>query len=195
MKSSLLQIIYILILTLFFLSTGCAKTHRININPSLPIHNSNIGNGLPVSIKVIDNRSSNIVSKWQDGLKMGKFTIISQGDLKEIFTTKVQHGLSKLGFSPKKSIFKTKRTLKVEITNIRSLYQLSIQKMNIRVKTDLKAICQNQNKRISKGFTSKKMRSDITPATFPNEKLLNACLSEVLGKIFTDAEILACLAR
>ena len=190
-----LRIVFTAFLTLFIFSAGCAKNHRVFINPSVPIHHSDIGKGLPVAVKVIDIRSNNVISKWKGGLKVRRFTVISQGDLKDIFTTRVKEGLTKLGFSPKNFNFKTERYLKIEILNIKSRYQENIPRMNVQVKTDVKATCQNQGKRLSKIFTSKKKRFDITPTTFPNEKLLNASLSEIMGKIFSNPSLIACLVQ
>jgi uncharacterized lipoprotein YajG len=189
------KIIFTIFLIHFIFSSGCAKNHRILIDPSVPIHNSDIGEGLPVRVKVVDVRSSNVISKWQGGLKVRKFTIISQGDLKDIFSTRIQQGLTKLGFIPKNPNFKTGRVLNIEILNIKSRYHEKIPRMSIKVKADIKATCQNKGKNLSKIFTSRKTRSDIAPATFPNEKLLNASLSEIIGEIFSDPSLLACLTH
>jgi len=195
MKLISLKIILIAFLTFFIFSSGCAKNHRIFINPSIPIHDSDIGKGLPVAVKVVDIRSSNVISKWQGGLKVRKFTVISQGDLKDIFTTRVKQGLTKLGFSAKNFNSKAERVLKIEILNIKSRYQENIPRMNVRVKADVKATCHNKGKRFSKIYTSKKKRVGIAPATFPNEKLLNACLSEIMGEIFSDPALISCLSQ
>jgi len=180
-------------LALFITLLGCAKSHRVLINPSIPIHNSDIGNGLTVAVKVVDARSSNVISKWQGGFKVRKFTVTSQGDLKDIFTTRVRQGLSMLGFSPKKFNLKPERSLEVEILNIKSRYQENPPKINIQVKADIKATCNNKGKRVSKNFSSRKNRSGISPASFPNESLLNDNLSEIMGKIFTDPSVISCL--
>jgi uncharacterized lipoprotein YajG len=177
------------------LLSGCAKNHRVFIDPTIPIHNSDIGKGLAVAVKVVDNRPSNVISKWRGGLKVRKFTIISQGDLKDIFSTRVQQGLSKLGFLPKNYNPRTERVLKVEILNIKSRYQENIPRMSIQVKADVKVTCQNRGGSLSKKFTSRKRRSDITPTTFPNEKLLNASLSEIMGDIFSDPPLINCLTH
>ncbi|MBT5550264.1 MAG: hypothetical protein HOJ79_07260 [Nitrospina sp.] len=177
------------------LLSGCAKNHRVFIDPTIPIHNSDIGKGLAVAVKVVDNRPSNVISKWQGGLKVRKFTIISQGDLKDIFSTRVQQGLTKLGFLPKNYNPRTERILKVEILNIKSRYQENIPRMSIQVKADVKVTCQNRGESLSKKFTSRKRRSDINPTTFPNEKLLNASLSEIMGDIFSDPPLINCLTH
>lgn len=180
-------------LALFFILSGCSKSHRVLINPSIPIHNSDIGKGLTVAVKVVDSRSSNVISKWQGGFKVRKFTVISQGDLKDIFTTRVRQGLSMLGFSPKNFNLKSERSLEIEILKIKSRYQENPPKINIQVKADIKATCNNKGKRVSKNFSSRKNRSGISPASFPNENLLNDNLSEIMGEIFTDPSVISCL--
>ena len=35
---------------LYFFVTGCTKHHQVFLNPSLPIHDSKIGNKIPVSL-------------------------------------------------------------------------------------------------------------------------------------------------
>jgi uncharacterized lipoprotein YajG len=193
MKIIFLRIFTILALAFIFILTGCAKDHRVLINPSIPIHNSTIGKGLTVAVKVVDTRSSNIISKWQGEFKVRKFTVTSQGDLKDIFTTRVRQGLSMLGFSPKNLNLKPGRSLIIEILNIKSHYQQNPPKINIQVKADIKATCRNKGKKVSKKFSSRKNRSGISPASFPNENLLNDNLSEIMGRIFTDPSVISCL--
>ena len=193
MKIIFLEIFTIPALAIIFILTGCAKSHRVFINPSIPIHNSTIGNGLTVAVKVVDIRSSNVISKWQGEFKVRNFTVTSQGDLKDIFTTRVRQGLSMLGFSPKNFNLKLDRSLIIEILNIKSRYQQNPPKINIQVKANIKATCSNKGKRVSKNFSSRKNRSNISPASLPNESLLNDNLSEIMGKIFTDPSVISCL--
>jgi uncharacterized lipoprotein YajG len=181
----------ILILALF-LSTGCTTHHQVFLDPSLPIHDSIIGNNIPVSLYVEDTRQSNIIAKWHKGIR--KFSISAQNDLKDIFSVKIQQGLKKLGFIPKVRTRAPNHSLKVDILNIKSKYTVS-PRMNVRVKTNLRATCNNNGRKYSNLYSAKKSRIGITPATFPNENLLNACLSELLGKMFRDQALLSCLVE
>ena len=99
-----------LILTLL-LSTGCTTHHQVFLNPSLPIHDSKMGNNIPISFYVEDTRHSNIIAKWQKGLR--KFSISAQNDLKDIFSAKIQQGLKKLGLIPKINIRTPNTSLKL----------------------------------------------------------------------------------
>ena len=105
------------------LSTGFSTHHQVFLDPSLPIHNSKIGNNITVSLYVKDTGQSNIIAKWHKGIR--KFSISAQNDLKDIFSAKIQHGLKKLGFNPKARLLNPKNSLKVDILNIKSKYKLS----------------------------------------------------------------------
>ena len=78
-------------LIILLLSTVCTTHHRVFLGPSLPIHDSKIGNNIPISFNVEDTRQSNIIAKWHKGIR--KFSISAQNDLKDIFSAKIQHGL------------------------------------------------------------------------------------------------------
>ena len=180
------------LLLVLLLSTGCTTHHQVSLDPSIPIHDSKIGNNIIVSLSVVDTRQSNIIAKWHKGIR--KFSISAQNDLKDIFSAKIQHGLKKLGFIPKARTRNPNHSLKIDILNIKSKYKLS-SRMNVRVKTSLRATCKNNGRKYSNLYFAKKSRIGITPATFPNENLLNASLSELLGEMFRDKALLSCLVE
>jgi len=180
------------LLLVLLLSSGCTTHHQVFLDPSIPIHDSKIGNNISVSLYVEDTRQSNIIAKWHKGIR--KFSISAQNDLKDIFLAKIQHGLKKLGFIPKARTRNPNHSLKIDILNIKSKYKLS-SRMNVRVKTSLRATCKNNGRKYSNLYFAKKSRSGITPATFPNENLLNASLSELLGEMFRDKALLYCLVE
>ena len=188
---TMIPTIRIAFIFLYYFVTGCTKHHQIFLDPSLPIHDSKIGNKIPVSLYVEDSRRNNVIAKWKKGLR--KFSISSQHDLKEIFSTKIQQGLIKLDFQPKIHRKNLNQSLKVRILDIRSYYIERFPKMDVRVNSKIQATCKNNGKQYSKTFSAQKNRKDITPATFPNENLLNAALSEILGRMFTDQALIACL--
>ena len=180
-----------LVLALLLL-TGCTIHHKVFLDPSLPIYDSKIGNNIRISLYVEDTRQNNIISKWHKGIR--KFNISAQNDLKDIFSAKIQQGLKKLGFIPKVHTRDPNHSLKIDILNIKSKYTLS-PRINVRVKTNLRATCNNNGRKYSNLYSAKKSRIEITPATFPNENLLNASLSELLGKMFSDQALLSCLVE
>ena len=141
-------------LIILLLSTGCTKHHRVFLDPSLPIHDSKIGNNIPISFNVEDTRQSNIIAKWHKGIR--KFSISAQNDLKDIFSAKIQHGLKKLGFIPKARLRNPNHSLKVDILYIKSKYKLN-SRMNVRVKTSLRATCNSNVRKYSNLYFAKKV--------------------------------------
>ena len=102
-------------------------------------------------------------------------------------------GLIKLDFIPKIHRRNPDQSLNVRILDIRSYYSERFPRMDVRVNSKIQATCKNNGKQYSKTFSFKKNRKGITPATFPNENLLNAALSEILRQILTDGALLVCL--
>jgi len=181
----------IVFVLLYFFVIGCTKHHQIFLDPSLPIHDSKIGNKIPVSLYVKDSRRNNIIATWKKGLR--KFSISSQHDLKEIFSTKIQQGLIKLNFIPKIHRRNPDQSLNVRILDIRTYYSERFPRMDVRVNSKIQATCKNNGKQYSKTFFAQKNRKGITQTTFPNEVLLNAALSEILRQILTNEALLVCL--
>ena len=144
----------IVFIFLYFFVTGCTKHHQIFLDPSLPIHDSKIGNKIPVSLYLEDSRRNNIIAKWENGLR--KFSISSQQDLKEIFSTKIQQGLIKLDFIPKNHRRNPDQSLNVRILNIRSYYSERFPRMDVRVNSKIQATCKNNGKQYSKTFSAQK---------------------------------------
>jgi uncharacterized lipoprotein YajG len=193
MHQNLLRNMRFIFILILLLSAGCSKHHQVFLEPSLPIHDSNIGSNIPIALYVEDARSSNTIAKWKKGFR--KFSISSQNDLREIFSIKLQQGLKKLGFLPKVHRRNPDHSLKVDILYIKSKYSERVPRMDIKVQAKLRATCNNNGKKYSKTYSAHKKRTGITPATFPNENLLNANLSEILAQIFTDKALLSCLVE
>ncbi len=193
MQHTLLRNMRFVFILILLPTAGCSTHHQVFLEPSLPIHDSSIGNNIPIALYVEDARSSNTIAKWKKGIR--KFSISSQNDLKEIFSIKLQQGLKKLGFLPKVHRRNPDHSLKVDILYIKSKYIERVPRMDVKVQAKLRASCNNNGKKYSNTYSGQKKRDGITPATFPNENLLNANLSEILAKVFTDDALLSCLAK
>jgi uncharacterized lipoprotein YajG len=144
------------LLLILLLSTGCTTHHQVFLDPSIPIHDSKIGNNISISFSfnVKDTRQSNIIAKWHHGIR--KFSISAQNDLKDIFSAKIHDGLKKLGFIPKTRTRNQNYSLKVDILNIKSKYTVS-SRMDVRVKTNLRATCNNNGQEYSNIYSTKKV--------------------------------------
>ncbi len=174
---------------------GCSERHYLRIDPTIPVNRKNIGNGEKLLLHVIDMRRSKTISNWQGGYKLRKFTISSDADIAETMKSKVRQGLELLGFRPRKTPSASlRKSLKVEILKIKSSYKEKIPTLGVKVQAILRATCKNEGRSYHNVYKANKSKNDISPATFPNERLVNATLSESLRMMFHDVALLDCLS-
>ena len=192
MKSWQLGVIF----TATFLAvSACSERHFLTIDPTVPVNRKNIGNGEKLLLQVIDIRRSKTISNWQGSYKLRNFTVSSDRDVVATMTSKIRQGLELLGFNPRRVQSRSlRKTLKVEIVKIKSLYKENLPSLGVKVQTVLKATCNNEGGDYENVYKADRSKSNISPATFPNEKLINATLSESLRKMFNDAKLIHCLS-
>ena len=139
-------------LLIVLLSTGCTIQHKVLIDPSLPIHDSKIGNNIAISFNVVDTRKSNVNTKWEKDLR--KFSVYPQNDIKDIFSLKIHQILNKLGFIPKHHKYTNNNSLKIKILNIKSEYINKVHKMDVNVQAKLRATCHSNRQKYSNIYFS-----------------------------------------
>ena len=192
MLKSPLRIIWIAVL---LVAMGCSERHYLRIDPTIPVNRKNIGNGEKLLLNVIDMRRSKTISNWQGGYKLRKFTISSDADITETMKSKVRQGLELLGFRSRKTQSASlRKSLKVEILKIKSSYKEKVPTLGVKVQAILRATCKNEGRSYHNVYKANKSKNDISPATFPNERLVNATLSESLRMMFHDVTLLDCLS-
>ena len=192
MKSSQLKLTWIVILLAVM---GCSERHFLTIDPTVPVNRKNIGNEEKLLLQVTDMRRSKTISNWQGGYKLRKFTVSSDADIAETLKSKVRQGLELLGFRPRSAQSTSlRRSLKVEILKIKSLYKEKLPNLGVKVQAVLRATCKNEGRRYQNIYKANRSKKNIAPATFPNEKLVNATLSESLRLMFNDGALLDCLS-
>ena len=192
MKSWQLGVIF----TIAFLAvSGCSERHFLTIDPTVPVNRKNIGNGEKLLLQVKDIRRSKTISNWQGSYKLRNFTVSSDEDIVATMTSKVRQGLELLGFNPRRAQSRSRgKTLMVEIVQIKSKYKENLPRLRVKVQAILKATCDNEGHAYENVYKADRSKSNISPATFPNEKLVNATLSESLRKMFNDAKLIHCLS-
>lgn len=192
MKSSQLRLTWIVVLLAV---ASCSERHFLSIDPTVPVNRKNIGNGEKLLLRVTDMRRSKTISNWQGGYKLREFTISSDADVAETLKSKVRQGLELLGFHPRKAQSASlRKSLKVEILKIKSLYNEKQPYRRVKVQAVLRATCDNEGRRYHNVYKADKSKTNIAPATFPNAKLVNATLSESLRMMFHDVTLLDCLS-
>lgn len=180
---------------LILLSSACSNRHQITIDPLVPVHPSETGAGKPVTLKVIDARPSNIIAKWRGGLRFRKFTISPDSDIAETLEKKISEGLTTIGFQHKRHAKTVSRLLKVEILQVKSIYIEKIPRLDVKIRTSLRATCSNKNLSYKKIYSDRQERKNLAPGNLTVEKLVNASLSNTLRKLFADSDLIDCLAR
>jgi uncharacterized lipoprotein YajG len=194
MKKPLLRKAYISVA--FFLTlSACSQQHFVKINPGLPVSQSNLGLNTTLVLKIIDSRPRNLISKWKGTYSIRSFRISLKQDLSEVLHTKIATGLQKKGFKTKRFPSENMQVLRVEILQLKSIYDEDTPRRGVKVDATLQAHCDNKGQTYKKNYRERLTRTPIIPASFPNETLVNAALSGTLKKLFLDNRLLNCLAN
>ena len=103
--------------------------------------------------------------------------------------------LEKKGFIPKRFPSPKMKVLKVEILQLKSIYDEKGPNRGVKVSAVLRAYCNNKDQTYRREYRERLTRYPIAPTSFPNETLVNASLSGALKKMFSDDRLLKCLAH
>ncbi len=182
-------------ISLFLIIAGCSQQHFVNIDPALPVNRSDLGHNSTVGLKVTDSRSSNLISKWKGKYNFRRFRISPEQDIATVLHAKIATGLQKTGFITKRFSSHNSQALKVEILQLQSAYDASDPNRGVKVGAVLRAQCINKDQTYRGEYRERLTRNPIAPTSFPNQTLVNASLSGALKKMFSDEQLLNCLAR
>jgi len=185
---------FTLIFALLYFS-GCSQMHSVTIDPALPVSRSDIGQNKPVAFKVIDSRPGNLIAKWEGRFSFRSFKIAPDEDLADVLHSKIEKGLQITGFIPKRYSIQQTRALTVEILQLKSAYNEKGPRLGVKVRSVLRAQCNNNSRAYKKDYSKRITRNSISPSSFPNETLVNAAISGALKKMFADRLLLKCLTQ
>jgi len=194
MKISRIPRNFILIFLLLCL-TGCSQQHFVTIDPALPVNQSNLGQNKILYLKVIDSRPNNFISKWKGKFNFRRFRVSPEQDIADVLYAKIAIGLQKTGFTPKRFPPQKMKVLRVEILQLKSIYDENGPNLGVKVTAVLQAHCNNNGQTYKREYRERLTRHRIAPTSFPNETLVNASLSGALKKMFSDDQLLKCLAQ
>lgn len=185
----------IILISFFLCFSGCSQQHFVKIDPALPVNRSDLGQNKIVSLKIIDSRPSNLISKWKGKFNFRRFRITPEQDLASVLYTKIATGLQKTGFTPKRVSSQGGQILKVDILQLKSTYDKKDPNLGVKVSAVMRARCSNKGQTYRNEYRERLTRNPIAPTSFPNENLVNASLSGALKKMFSDDKLLKCLAH
>ena len=184
-----------ILISLFLYFAGCSQQHFVNIDPALPVSRSDLGQNSILGLNVIDSRPNNLISKWKGRFNFRRFRITPEQDLADVLHAKIAIGLQKKGFTPKRFSSQNMKVLKVEILQLKSIYDEKSPHRGVKVGTVLRVHCDNKDQTYRREYRERLTRNPIAPTSFPNETLVNASLSGALKKMFSDDRLLNCLAQ
>ena len=96
------------------LLAGCALTSQPAVlKPALPLSRTDLGRGIAVALKVVDERPDQTLGHRGAGMKGAKITTAQ--DVAEVFREKIVEGLTTYHFDPVPSTASISKSLTIEI--------------------------------------------------------------------------------
>lgn len=148
-----------------------------------------------VALKVVDERTTADFGRRVGAGSLGEL-ISSQGDVAAVIQEKIADGLKRNGFVVESSNGQAPRSVQVFIRAIEYNSGLGLWSVSTKTAAMFKVVGRNQDATYENLYRAEvEDRSPTTAFAGDNEVLLNRVVSEVLGKILQDKELLTLLAR
>ena len=177
------------------LATGCAFTpQQAELNPTLDIASSDIGNNAKIFLTVQDERID--TSLGRRGTAYGAAAEISTNqDLSVVVRTQIEDGLRTQGFHVTDEN-QADNFLTVEIRALEYSTSTGFWTGGVHIKGALKGHATSSESEMEKMYRyEKEERVAFVPGAETNERWINEALSETLKQLLTDSELLNFLAN
>lgn len=176
-------------LTLVFLA-GCAYIDQnLRVSPHLSVLESNIGQGTKVALRVLDDRSEQLIGRrGASGFELAK--ISTDQDLVELLRDTFIDGVRKKGFEVVGSDDSDAR-LRIELRSLSYKTVTGFWTVGNVGEAAVKVIAsQSSGKTYEKTYRSQhEVRTAFIGSQETNAEVVNGALSDVLSKVFADAEL------
>jgi len=174
---------------------GCAWVpQKVTIAPQVQVPTSNIGNGAPVVVKVVDTRASQRIGYRGMDSKLAEIT--TEQELVPIFQQKIIDGLTRQGFKATPAGDSAARVLKVEIRAINYSTDMDFWKGTVRAKAALNAHCKSDDFIYDQLYVAERKEPAVeAPGAKTNQRLINGAISDVLQRLLEDAKLAKALAN
>jgi uncharacterized lipoprotein len=182
--------------TFMCLTSGCAYSpQHVDIDPTLNLSESNIGNNLEVFVSVADERADIVIG--HRGSAYGKAAKISNDqDICKVFRDAVVEGLKANGFNPMVDGTTPVRKLDVQVRLIKYETSTGFWTGGVHTKAAVKVVARNNGQKYEKMYrVQDEKRILIVPDAKQNAALINNIVSDVISEIFVDKNMLAFLAK
>ncbi len=187
---------YLLFFSLLLLFNACAFTpQKASLSPSIHVTERNIGNGVSVSVAVVDERSDSTLGHRGGGFGKGA-KITTDQNVADVVMGSIVEGLKRKGFNANPTQGDSQRALKVEIRLIEYSTSAGMFTGGVHTKTTLKTIANNDGKFYENFYrVENEHRVAVVPSADVNERWINEALSEAIQKLLDDTELISHLAK
>ncbi len=122
--------------------------------------------------------------------------ITTDQDVGEVFDQKIREGLTRKGFSPRSLTEGALRSLKVEIRSLEYYTSTGFWTGGVHAKAAIKVVAGNGRKDYEHFYRGgNENRVLLVPFAEENETIINAAVSDILQKLFSDATLFQFLSN
>jgi len=181
---------------LMALLTGCAFTpQEANLDPTISVMPSQEGQGVTVSVNVVDERPSKSLGHRGSGYGKGAEITATQ-DLDVVVYDKVTAALRTKGFTVADAGVESPVSLKIEVRLLEYTTSVGFWTGGVHVNGALKAIADNNGEIYERMYRSDdEERVVFVPDATSNEKMINESLSFLLNQVIGDNALIGHLAK
>ena len=179
-------------------ASGCAYTSQtVVIEPKVEVAESNIGEGHPVAVHVVDERTSTEIGRRGSGMVRGA-AITSEQDMADVFANEIVKGLETMNFDAvlAPSAGAGGALLRVDIRSIEHETSTGFWTGGVHVRGAIKATATRGANTYDQMYrVDDEKRVMVVPGADSNAEQINTTVSAVLQEMFNDAELFRFLAE
>jgi uncharacterized lipoprotein YajG len=177
------------------LASGCAFTPQVaQINPNLEVASGDLGAGITVAFRVVDERDTKTIGNR--GAAFGKGAkITSAQDVAALVHQEIAEGLGKKGFGITDYREDASPRLTVELRSLEYGTSVGFWTGGVQIVAALKGVGVKDGKTYERMYRyDNEKRVVVVPTAGKNDEMLNLALTDVLAQFFDDVGMLRHLA-
>jgi uncharacterized lipoprotein YajG len=176
------------------LLAGCASSPqvvRLDLQPKVAATSK--GRNVAVAVRVQDKRPENVIGYQSHTNGQKQNPIVALEDIKKTIYKPLVRGLRKEGFEP--LVYTDSSAAKPRLTVILDTLSYRRSGGQIHVEAQLTAHAETARQNFSSTYTVNKKKShDLLASQSENAELINGALSDALGNLLNDNQLLSVLA-
>lgn len=187
--------LWVLMSALTAVVTGCAWTpQNVKLDPQTTNTKSDMGKGLQVGVKVVDERTDRILGHRSVGAVGAEMSVDEHPE--EAFKSAIADSLRAKGFVPVEYSPDLQRNLKVEIREIKFYLSMGFWTGGVHTNVAFKADATNSGKSHEQFYREENERRVVfVPGADDNAKDVNGTLSRALQQFSDDQPLMDFLAQ